>query len=191
MNCRNFYRNLEEYLDGGLDFAGRFGMERHAEHCLTCGKKMTDARELHRMAVSLVRVKAPMNFEARVCREIAQRKSNGLFTRACSYLAFGFEWRRFAFAAAVCAALMSGIFLARYIQFDAKVPAIVENSGFPQGTDDIENFTEGFEEDFTIEALDLLLVSPNSYHTQEQLPRKIYVRYGPPSEEYFIKKVSH
>jgi anti-sigma factor RsiW len=187
MDCRNFHRNLEDYLDGGLDFAGRLGMERHAEQCFACGKELADARSLRLLTASLTRVKAPLDFEARVRREIALRKSQGIFTRIRSYMAFGFDWRRFAFAAAVCAALVSGVFSARQIWQDAQVPAVAENSNF---TAEEAEFVEA-PENFKMEALDLLLVSPDRYHTPEQLPRQIHVRYGPPSEEYFIRNVSH
>ena len=188
MDCRNFHRNLEDYLDGGLDFAGRLGMERHAEQCFICGKELADARELRRLTASLVRVKAPADFEARVSREIALRKSQGIFIRVRNYLTFSFEWRRFAFAAAVCATLIFGIFSARLVfRYDApSPPTVAENSNFAA-----EAEFEEAPEDFKSEALDLLLVSPNNYHAPEQLPRKIYVRYGPPSEEYFIRNVSH
>ena len=192
MNCRNFHRNLEDYLDGGLDFAGRFDMERHAEQCFACGKELSDARELRLLTLSLAHVKAPADFEARIRREIAIRKSQGLFAHIRSYMSFG-GGRRFAFAGAVCAALVFGIFAAQQIWLhDAPVPSIAEktNSAFEEAeflgtSEDIK------PEDIGNEALDILLVSPNNYYTPEQLPRKIYVRYGPPSEEYFIRNVSH
>jgi len=174
---------MEDYLDGGLDFAGRFNMERHAEQCFTCGKYLADARGLRMLTASLARVKAPVDFEAGVRREIALRKSRGIFNRVRNCL--DFEWRRFAFAAAVCAALAFGIF--GHIRQDAPVPAVAENSNFAAEAE----FFEEYPEDLKIEALDLLLVSPDNHHTPEQLPRKIYVRYGPPSEEYFIRNVSH
>jgi len=185
MNCRNFCRNLEDYLDGGLDFASRFGMERHAEQCFACGKELADARGLRRLAASLARVKAPAGFEARVSREIALRKSQGIFAHVRNYLAFGFEWRRFAFAAAVCACLIFGIVSARQIWLQAPAPAVAENSGYAD-----EEFDEA-PENLEMEAMDLLLVSPDNHYTPEKLPRKIYVRYGSPSEEYFIRNVSH
>jgi len=186
MDCRNFHRNLEDYLNGGLDFAGRLGIERHAEQCFACGKELADARELRLMAASLTRVKAPADFEARLRREIALRKSQGISVRIRNYLAFGLQWRRFAFAAAVCAALVFGIFSAQYIRRDAPVPTVAENSNSAMETE-----LEEAPENFKLEALELLLVSPNNFQTPEQLPRKIHVRYGPPSEEYFIRKVSH
>ncbi|MDR0311916.1 MAG: zf-HC2 domain-containing protein [Acidobacteriota bacterium] len=190
MDCRNFHRNLEDYIDGELDFAGRFGVERHAEQCFACGKKLADARRLRLMTASLARVKAPADFEARVRREIALRKSQGIFTRVRNYLAFGFEWRRFVFAASACAALALGIFFARQLPHYEPVPAVAENPGFAA---EAVAETEVVEtpENLKMEALDLLLISPDNRQTPEQLPRKIYVRYGPPSEEYFIKNVSH
>ena len=198
MDCRTFHRNLEDYLDGGLDFAGRFGMERHAEECFVCGKTLADARTLRRLTASLVSVKAPADFEARVRGEIAMRKSQGFFVRARNCLAFGFEWRRFAYAAAVCAMLVFGVFSTRQIGRDVPVPAVVENPGSaPNFTPNLASnstMEKGFEETpegLKMEALDLLLVGPNNYYSPEQLPRRIHVRYGPPSEEYFIRNVSH
>jgi len=187
MNCRNFHRNLEDYLDGKLDFAGRFGIERHAEQCFACGKNLADARELRRFAASLARVKAPADFEERISREIALRKSHGLFVRIRNYLSFGFEWRRFAFAGAVCAALIFVIVSAQWIiRHDERVPTVTENIN-PAWEDELEESPDNYKKD----ALDLLLVSPDNHYTPERLPRRIYLRYGPPSEEYFIRNVSH
>ena len=194
MNCRNFHRNLEDYLDGGLDFADRFGLERHAEECFACGKTLADARALRQLAASLARVKAPTDFEARLRREIATRKTQGIFVRIRNYLAFGFEWRRFASVAAVCAVFMLGIFSARQIWLGTPVPSVAENPDSVQNLTLNPTMEEGFDEPpegLEIEALDLLLVGPNNYYAPEQLPRRIHVRYGPPSEEYFIRKVSH
>ena len=187
MDCRNFHRNMEDYLDGGLDFVDRFGVERHAEQCFACGKDLSDARELRQMADSLARVKAPADFEARVSREIAMQKSQGIFARVHNYLSFGFEWRRFAFTAAVCAALAFGIVSARRVIWQgAQVHTIAENSNY-----DLEDELEEAHGNYEMDALDLLLVSPDNHYTPEQLPRRIYLRYGPPSEEYFIRNVSH
>ena len=203
MNCRNFHRNLEDYLDGGLDFTGRLGIERHAEQCFACGKELADARALPLLIKSLSRVKAPADFESRVCREIAVRKSRGIFARIRNYISFGFEWRRFALTSAICAALTFGFFAAqRFSLPDAQVQEIAENSNpaveeaaFGDASEDfkMEEFKpEDFiSDDFIKDALDLLLVGPNNHHTPERLPRQIYVRYGPPSEEYFIRNVSH
>jgi len=191
MNCRNFNRNLEDYLDGELDFAGRFGMERHAEQCYACGKKLADARELRLLTASLARVKAPADFEARVCREITLRQSQGIISRIRNSLTFGFEWRRPAFAVAVCAALVFGFFFVQQVWRNTPFPAVAENLDYTEEPEYLEALENFIPESFKMEALDLLLVSPDNRHTPEQLPRKIYVRYGPPSEEYFIRNVSH
>lgn len=190
MKCRNFHRNLEDYLDGGLDFAGRFGMERHAEECFACGKTLADALALRQLTVSLTCVKAPVDFEARICRKVALGKSQGIFVRVRNYLASGFEWRRFAYTAAVCTMFLFSVFSSRQIWQDAPVPAVAEDPNFKQNFTMEEAFDEA-PEGLKIEALDLLLVVPNNYHAPEQLPRRIHVRYGPPSEEYFIRNVSH
>ena len=189
MNCRDFYRNLEDYIDGELDFAGRFGMERHAEQCFACGKKLADARRLRLLTVSLARVKAPADFEARVRREIVLRKSQRILAPIRNRLAFGFEWRRFAFPAAVCAALIFGIFSARQFRLYEPVPVVAENTGSAAEAKIVDAVET--PENLKMEALDLLLISPDNYQMPEQLPRKIYVRYGPSSEEYFIRNVSH
>lgn len=121
MDCRNFHKSLEDYLDGGLDFAGRFGVERHAEQCLVCGKKLADARKLQQMTASLARVKAPVDFEAQLCREIARRKSHGFFARLRESLTYDFawpealSWPRLASVATICVVLGFGISLYRYL----------------------------------------------------------------------------
>jgi hypothetical protein len=79
MDCRKFHRDLDDYLDDGLDFSGRFGMERHAQQCAGCGKVLSDAQRIRRMAHQLDRVKAPANFEERLLEEIGRRKALGRF----------------------------------------------------------------------------------------------------------------
>ncbi len=115
MNCRTFHQNLEDYLEGGLDFSGRFGMERHAQQCLSCGKELADAQQLKRMASELQRVMAPVNFESLLLREIASHKSHGRFGSIRKYWMYGFEWpswRKMAVAASGLAVLSLGIFYA-------------------------------------------------------------------------------
>jgi hypothetical protein len=117
MDCKTFHRNLEDYLEDGLDFSGRFGMERHAQQCISCGKEMSDAQRLHRMASELQRVKAPENFEASVLREIGMRKAHGRFSGFRSFWIYGFEWpsfRKLALATSCLAILCFGIFYASH-----------------------------------------------------------------------------
>ena len=92
MDCRTFHRKLEDYLGEGLDFSGRFAMERHAQQCISCGKEMRDAQQLRRMVSELQRVKAPADFESSVLREIAIRKANDRFSGFRRYWIYSFEW---------------------------------------------------------------------------------------------------
>lgn len=113
MDCRTFHRNLEDYLEGGLDFSGRFGMERHAQQCLRCGKELSDAQQLKGIVSGLQRVKAPANFESSLLREIASRKGHGRFWSLRTFWIYGFEWpswRKMAFATSGLLFLSLGIF---------------------------------------------------------------------------------
>jgi hypothetical protein len=111
MNCRTFHRKLEDYLEDGLDFPGRFGIERHAQQCIGCGKMMADAQQLGRMAHELKRVQAPLNFEASVLQEIANRKLNSRFARFRGLWIYRFElpsWRKLALSSVAMAVLLMG-----------------------------------------------------------------------------------
>ncbi len=117
MNCRTFHRKLEDYLEGGLDFSGRFGMERHAQQCIGCGKTMADAQRLGQMARELKRVKAPLNFEASILKEIGNRKLNSRFARFRRLWIYSFEWpswRKPALVFCSMAVLLLGGFYAFY-----------------------------------------------------------------------------
>jgi hypothetical protein len=117
MDCRAFHQKLEDYLENGMDFSGRFGMERHARHCIGCGKVMADAQHLRQMASELHRVKAPANFESSVLKEIAIRKAHGRLWSVRRYWIHGFEWpswRKVAFASSSLAILSIAIFYASH-----------------------------------------------------------------------------
>jgi len=117
MDCRTFHRKLEDYLENGLDFSGRFGMERHAQQCIRCGKVMADAQHLRQMASALHRVKAPANFESSVLKEIAIRKAHGRLWNVWRYWIHGFEWpswRKVAFASSSLAILIIAMFYASH-----------------------------------------------------------------------------
>ncbi|MBN2318073.1 MAG: hypothetical protein JXR49_03315 [Acidobacteria bacterium] len=110
MNCRTFQKNLEDYLENSLDFAGRFGMERHARQCARCGREMAEAQHLSRLVRGLDKVKAPPNFESTVLNEIGARKLHSRFPMFRSFLVFGFDmvsWRHYALAASIV--LMLGL----------------------------------------------------------------------------------
>ncbi len=115
MNCRTFHRNLEDYLQDGLDFSDRFGMERHAQQCISCGKELNDAQKLHGMVHELQRVKAPPNFESAILNKIAARKARDRFSVIRSFWIYGFElpsWRKMILASSGLAVLGLGIFYA-------------------------------------------------------------------------------
>jgi len=128
MNCRTFHRSLEDYLQGGMDFSSRFGLERHAQQCLHCGKDLADAQNLHRMTAELTRVKAPSNFESLVGDKIAARKTHGTFSRIRSFGLYGFDWfswRKLALATSSLAVLGFGIFYASHQQTLSPVRGLI------------------------------------------------------------------
>ncbi len=113
MDCRTFHKDLEDYLQGGLDFPGRFSIERHARQCLGCGKDLADAQALARMARGIGWVAAPRDFETRVLRRIASR---GLHRRpAVWWLQHRrpewISWRSAAWAAPLVALVFAGILI--------------------------------------------------------------------------------
>jgi hypothetical protein len=126
MDCRRFHKSLEDYLQDGLDFSGRFGMERHAQQCISCGKDMAHAQRLNQMARELERVKAPPDFEASVFREIAKRKSRRHFSFLYRTWIYGFEglsWRKLAIAGCSAAALCLGFLYWPRHQIPNSMPA--------------------------------------------------------------------
>jgi hypothetical protein len=113
MNCRTFQKNLEDYLESGLDFAGRFGMERHARQCFLCGKELENAERLRRLVRGLDRVRAPRNFESVVLNEIASQKLHSRFSMFRRFLVFGFgmpSWKTYALAASGILAVGLGFY---------------------------------------------------------------------------------
>jgi hypothetical protein len=96
MDCRTFHRKLEDYLEGGLDFPARFGMERHAKHCYACGKDVAAALSLSQMARELSRVGAPPNFEAALLGRMREENASRRFWKLHDLWLFGldrFSWR--------------------------------------------------------------------------------------------------
>ena len=113
MDCNKFHQNLEDYLEDGLDFPGRFGMERHAQQCIRCGKEMAGAQQLRRMMSEMDRVKAPSNFESSVLNEIGKLKARSRFFNFKRWWFYGFELpsaRKLALASSCVAVLAFGIF---------------------------------------------------------------------------------
>ena len=92
MDCRKFQKNLEDYLEGGLDFAGRFGMERHAQQCYPCGRTESEAQKLKHLALEIKRVGAPPDFEAAVLARIHNRESRFFWGGLRKWRVHGPEW---------------------------------------------------------------------------------------------------
>jgi hypothetical protein len=227
MDCRTFHKNLEDYLQDGLDFAGRFGMERHAHQCFGCGKKLADAQNLRRLAAGLVRVKAPMNFEASVSAAIAQRRTQSLLYRLRNYWSISFQWpswQRMALAASTLGVLGFAMFYAMHRESLRPEPAVAETASpvapapikinpaatpappvaqppvvteIPQRIQGVPNSERETPEIFQnqdmprTETVDYLLVGPDNQPMPDTMPNRLYMRYGPPSDEYFIRNVSH
>ncbi len=113
MDCHRFKNNLEDYLEDGLDFTGRFGMERHAQQCIICGEELAGAQRLRRMVHELGRVKAPVSFESSLLSEIGKRNWQGRFPHFKKFWLYGFELqslRKLAVAASGLAVLAIGVF---------------------------------------------------------------------------------
>jgi anti-sigma factor RsiW len=109
MNCRTFHRNLEDYLQGDLDFAGRFGVERHAQQCFDCGRTLAEAQKLSEAMRRVTRVRAPKGFEESVMRRIQAariRRRPWVFDRFWLFGWEGLTWRRVAFAGSLAALLV-------------------------------------------------------------------------------------
>jgi hypothetical protein len=96
MDCRTFHRKLEDYLEGGLDFPARFGMERHAKQCLACEKDISTALNLRQMAREMQRTSAPPDFENSLLARIQVEKARRHFWQVRDLWLFGFDgfsWR--------------------------------------------------------------------------------------------------
>ncbi len=110
MDCRTFKKSLENYLQDGLDFRARFGMERHAQQCIFCGKEMADALRLRQIARELEQVKAPLGFESAVLSQIAKRCSHARIPFFGRFWVYGIERQFFRNSAlAVLSVAMIGI----------------------------------------------------------------------------------
>jgi hypothetical protein len=96
MDCRTFHRKLEDYLEGGMDFAARFGMERHAKQCFACEREVGAAVHLRQVARDMRKVSAPADFETALLARIQREKPKRGFRPIWNLLSIGFEgisWR--------------------------------------------------------------------------------------------------
>ena len=234
MDCRTFQRNLEDYLDGGLDFPGRFGVERHARQCLGCGKDLADGQKLSRLTRELTRAQAPADFEARVHRLL---RSRGLQRRPKLWKLQHF-WlermpsRSWAWGTLALLLLIGGVFYsANRVPFDhspsapfltagsrpadaekpadasrptAVRPAAVPLEILPESAAHL-NRSLPLNSPFTLESdtpvwsiepadseyVEYVVPAASGQRLVMRLPKTIRMRHGQPSEEYFIRNVSH
>jgi len=236
MDCRKFQKNLEDYLEGGLDFPGRFGMERHAQQCFGCGHELADAQKLEHMARELKRVSAPPDFEAEVLNRIHAQGGRSRFRSLRRFWIYGFDypsWRLVTLGASALALLGFGIFLsASWVSHNHQTPASLASStptpvlssggnaefdpalsSFrPSASDHSANAKNiapvnlspsGKRGGFSIERdgfagqiepseyEDYLVPGPGDRQMIVRLPKTIRMRYGQPSEDYYIRNVSH
>jgi hypothetical protein len=130
MNCRAFHKNLEDYLQDGLDFPNRFAIERHARECIGCGKDLADAIELRRMVLDLTRVQAPADFEFLLFDKIGMSKAHGRFSAVRRFWIYGpecFSWKKLMVASSSLAILVIGTIVSfhRTTEKPAAPPSVV------------------------------------------------------------------
>jgi hypothetical protein len=122
---------LEDYLQDGLDFPARFGMERHAKQCYACEKDVTAALSLRQMAQDLRRVGAPADFEASLLARIQTEKPRRRFWQLRELWLFGFEgfsWRVASITALVTILLVGTV---TYLNFGTRLdrPTVSQTMG--------------------------------------------------------------
>lgn len=237
MDCRKFQKNLEDYLEGGLDFPGRFGMERHARQCFHCEKELAGAQKLGQMARELTRVSAPPNFESALLSRIQVRGERSRFMSLRRFWVYDYpSWRTVAMGTATLAFLSVGILLMFKTQWtgrESQAPDIplagspAQASGSSGANTAYDSARNSMSPAATLEKSDprppapIAIVSPperGGYSAEDQgfygqiepseyvdylvpgpgdrpmivrLPKTIRMKYGQPSEEYFIRHVSH
>lgn len=221
MDCRTFRGRLEDYLEGGLDFPGRFGMERHAQQCFSCGKMVADAQELSRKARECNRVAAPPGFETAVMKRIQDAAATRGFRQPFRlWWDFGRPpWRLLAAGASSIALLGLGIFFTlRFLPrarpgAEPPVAALsarpepapaVQNANPPgradlSGRKSLDSMAMRNVSDLPVESVDsldsdyveLLIPDAGGRIRLVRLPKIIRMQYGQPSEQYFIRNVSH
>ena len=230
MNCRTFHRQLEDYLEGGLDFPARFGMERHAKQCFACEKDVSEAQDLRRMARELQRVVAPANFEAQLLAKIRADKAQHRFWKLRSFFLFGLDplrWRTIGAVAATVVVVAGAILLFNFgpwfngampgqsdVMVQSTTPLSGENDnravggsgmlssaagaasaptmmGYPSGFLGSDPWARPYVEPGDSEYIEYLIPVSGDRQLVMRLPKIIRIRYDQPSQEYFIRNVSH
>jgi hypothetical protein len=219
MDCRTFDTRLEDYLEDGLDFSGRFAMERHAQQCFRCAKTLADAQELHGLVRQYQKVTAPPDFENVLMRRI---QTENIRPRRSI---FRFTWPiwKLATAGTMAVALLgTAVFLLSSLpeksesaatprpappSFANPAPANALSLAAPPVTAQISEVAgksrpasqspESVASDYPLESADapdfveVMVPGPGDRMRVVRLPKTIRMRYGQPSEQYFIRNVSH
>jgi anti-sigma factor RsiW len=230
MNCRTFHRQLEDYLEGGLDFPSRFGMERHAKQCFACGKVVSEAQDLKRKVRELRRVAAPANFEAGLLARIQADEARHRFWKFRSFVRLGFgplRWRTIGVVSATAVAVAGAIILIYSgpwfkgstpaqsdIVVQSTAPLAGENSdrsvsasgmlsgaagaaatpismGYTSGYQGPDPWAKPYVEPGDSGYIEYLIPVSGDRQLVMRLPRVIRIRYDQPSQEYFIRNISH
>jgi len=234
MDCRTFHKSLEDYLEGGLDFPGRFGVERHAQQCLGCGKDLVDAQKISHFARELNRFRAPVDFEAQVHRRI---QSRGLHRRPKLWKLQHIWWnqlsaRSLAWGTAALALLIGGVYYSvnwLAVNRDTSNPSFTARNPLPEsappsqasrlpvhppdapprgaGPQALTRLYPSRSPDgpFVLESdaptwsiepgdteyVECVVPAAGGQQLVMRLPKRIRMQHGQPSEEYFIRNVSH
>lgn len=221
MDCRTFKSRLEDYLEGGLDFPGRFGMERHAQQCFSCGKMVTDAQELGQVAREYRRVTAPPNFEAAVLQRIRAEKAKAGFWRSLQYRFLDYDWpllRPVTIGVSMAALLGLGVLIPLYLSPrpepvagpvslpERPAPMQAVSPDTPARAELTPNLPEQVRqtihpakrrampvriESADSEYFECLVPGPGGRLRIVSLPKTIRMRYAQSSQQYFIRNVSH
>jgi hypothetical protein len=238
MDCRTFHRQLEDYLEDGLDFPARFGMERHARQCFACEKVVTEALGLRHMVREIQRVGAPANFETRLLARIQAEESRRRFRWLESFWLYGidrFPWRTAGVVAATVV-LVAGTIVSLHFGFGPYRSAPAQPETMVRTTAPIAGGDNSWSADKAVapgpgamrpadtmaSAVQIPVLSGNrpDYFGSDpwatpyvesgdsdyveylipvsgdrqlvmRLPKIIRMRYDQPTQEYFIRNISH
>jgi hypothetical protein len=217
MDCRKFRKSLEDYLQGDLDFPARFGMDRHAQQCFACGKEVSDAQKLSHMAREFGKVTAPPDFEAAVLTRIHADKRRYSWWLG-DFWVYGFNWpsrRTLVLSSSALALVIAGILIS-FRSWSDHEPQLTASSksqdrrASPGLTAPVALVQPAGDSGISSPAMQQMRQTPQQqelsidadeffeYRLPGQgdgrlilLPKTIRMRYPPPSEEYFIRNVSH
>jgi anti-sigma factor RsiW len=215
MDCRKFHRNLEDYLEGGMDFSARFAMERHAGQCYSCEKTVKNAMKLRQLARDLDRARAPIGFEQSLLARIQERKTTGFFSRIRDGGAHGsglLSWRTVTVAALATAIVAGSITywhfgsasrrqsaaaignepsLGAITALDASISEDQILKMIQNGNEGVDQWAQPLDDPSETDFVEVQVPVSGDRHLVLRLPRTIWMRYSQPSKEYILRTISH